>query len=400
MACAKRQGRGIQNSSMTLPRLVTLHSSTREVYSGVKRTISKCFLLIYVDDILLLVLSHDASKYVKEEIASLYTIKDLEEANYFLGIKLDRNSNVTLRMSQTNYIENILERFNMTASKPVSSPMVPNKNIMEQKPIIKEDASSMISVPYREAIGALLYLSIRTRPDIAVAVGTLEKHVQEPHSLHCEGVKRILRYLQGTRNKALGFRTKESTNPQILTVYADADWGTDPNESYSRTGIVCQLGANTVWWNSRKQNSIAVSNCEAEYMALFDESKDIFWLRNLLREFGMCQGHTPTLMYSDNQGSTAWATVNSLRKVNHVDLRYHFTNMLIVANQGRAVGLYRGRKHGHCEPRVQHRRRRDCMWGYFGSRMAERERESYRRIDGKGGSNVARVRSDFSEGIA
>jgi hypothetical protein len=113
-------------------------------------------------------------------------------------------------MSQTNYIENILERFNMTASKPISSPMVPNKNMMEHKPRSKEDASSMISVPYREAIGALLYLSIRTRPGIAVAVGTLAKHVQEPHPLHWEGVKRILRYLQGTRNKALVFRTKEA----------------------------------------------------------------------------------------------------------------------------------------------------------------------------------------------
>jgi hypothetical protein len=95
----------------------------------------KVFLLIYVDDILLLVSPHDAVKYVKEEIASLYTIKDLGEANYFLGIKLDRNSNGTLRLSKTNYIENILERFNMTASKTVSSPMVPNQNMMGHKPI-------------------------------------------------------------------------------------------------------------------------------------------------------------------------------------------------------------------------------------------------------------------------
>ena len=175
---------------------------------------------------------------MKEEIASLCTIKDLGEAKYFLGIKLDRNSNGTLRLSQTNYIENILERFNMTASKQVSSPMVPNKNMMEHKPRSKEDASSMISVPYREAIGALLYLSIRTRPDIAVAVGTLAKHVQEPHMIHWEGVKRVLRYLQGTKDKALVFRTEERTNPLVLTVYADADWGTDPNERYSRTGIV------------------------------------------------------------------------------------------------------------------------------------------------------------------
>ena len=161
---------------------------------------------------------------MKEEIASLYTIKDLGEAKYFLGIKLDRNSNGTLRLSQTNRIENILERFNMTASKAVSSPMVPNKNMMEHKPRSKEDASTMTSVPYREAIGALLYLSIRTRPDIAVAVGTLAKHVQEPHPLHWEGVKRILRYLQVTKYKTLIILTEEHTNPQLPPVHSYADW--------------------------------------------------------------------------------------------------------------------------------------------------------------------------------
>ena len=180
----------------------------------------KIFLLIYVDDILLLVSSDEAVKSVKDEIGRLYTIKDLGEAKYFLGIKLERNTHGTLRLSQTNYIENILDRFNMTASKPVPSPMVPNKTLMQRIPRTEEEASAMIGVPYREAIGALLYLSIRTRPDIAVAVGTLAKHVQEPRSLHWEGVKRILRYLQGTKNKALLFRTAMSTDPLTLTVYA------------------------------------------------------------------------------------------------------------------------------------------------------------------------------------
>jgi hypothetical protein len=116
-------------------------------------------------------------------------------------------------------------------------------------------------------------------------------------------------------------------------VYADEDWGTDPDEQYSRTGIVCELAANTVWWKSRKQKSIAVSSCDEEYMALFDGSKDIVWLHNLLCEFGMYQGHTPNLMYSDNQGSIAWVTENNLMKVKHIDLKYHFTNMLITSGQ-------------------------------------------------------------------
>jgi hypothetical protein len=118
----------------------------------------------------------------------------------------------------------------MAASRPVPSPMVPSKTLMQRIPRTEEEASAMIGVPYREAIGALLYLSIRTRPDIAVAVGTLAKHVQEPRPLHWEGVKRILRYLQGTENKALVFQTGKSADPLTLTMSADADWATDPNE--------------------------------------------------------------------------------------------------------------------------------------------------------------------------
>jgi hypothetical protein len=81
------------------------------------------------------------------------------------------------------------------------------------------------------------------------------------------------------------------------------------------------------------RTQIAVSSCEAEYMALFEGSKDIVWLCNSLCEFGIFQGQIPTAMYHDNQGSTAWANESNLRKVKHVKLRYHFTNMLITAGQ-------------------------------------------------------------------
>jgi hypothetical protein len=103
----------------------------------------------------------------------------------------------------------------------------------------------------------------------------------------------------------------------------------DPDDRFSRTGIVCQLGQSTIWWKSRRQASVAVSSCEAEYMALFEASKDAVWLRNLLCEFDLCQGTEPTKVYHDNQGSISWAREGSLRKVKHIDLRYHFTHHLI-----------------------------------------------------------------------
>jgi hypothetical protein len=82
----------------------------------------------------------------------LYTIKDLGEAKYFLGIKLERNTHGTLRLSQTNNIENILDRFNMAASRPVPSPMVPSKTLMQRIPRTEEEASAMLGVPYCSTI--------------------------------------------------------------------------------------------------------------------------------------------------------------------------------------------------------------------------------------------------------
>ena len=76
----------------------------------------KVFLLVYVDDIMLISLSHDQAEIqsVKDEISNLYKIKDFEKAVYFLGIKIDDDQKGNIKLSQTRYIENILERFNMT----------------------------------------------------------------------------------------------------------------------------------------------------------------------------------------------------------------------------------------------------------------------------------------------
>ena len=124
-----------------------------------------------------------------------------------------------------------------------------------------------------------------------------------------------------------------TTSEFNLRIYADADWATNSEDRLSRSGSVSQLGDSTIWWKSRKQTSIAASSCEAEYMALFESAKDAIWLRNLLCEFGFCPGPAPTTIFHDNQGSIVWAKEDSLRKVKHVALRYHFTHNLINAGQ-------------------------------------------------------------------
>jgi hypothetical protein len=99
-------------------------------------------------------------------------------------------------------------------------------------PCSESDSKHMVGVAYREAIGSLLFLAVRTRPDIAVAVSILSKHMQFPRPCHWEGIKRILRYLEGTISKGLTYNGDESS--PAFTIYCDADWATDPEDRHSR----------------------------------------------------------------------------------------------------------------------------------------------------------------------
>ena len=293
----------------------------------------KIYLLVYVDDFLLITsaTSPNIVSSLKAEIAAFYTIKDLGQAEYFLGINLEHSAN-SIKLSQTAYIHKILDRFNMSECKAVISPMLPHDNLFDKRLATDKEKMLMLNVPYREAIGALMFLSVRTRPDIAVAVGTLAMHVQQPLPKHWEAVKRVFRYLRGSIGEGLVL-CKVPTSEFNLRIYADADWATNSEDRLSRSGSVSQIGDSTIWWKSRKQTSIAASSCEAEYMALFESAKDAIWLRNLLCEFGFCPGPDPTTIFHDNQGSIVWAKEDSLRKVKHVALRYHFTHNLINAGQ-------------------------------------------------------------------
>ena len=96
--------------------------------------------------------------------------------------------------------------------------------------------------------------------------------------------------------------------------------------------MVCFLGKNLVSWSSRKQSTPSVSSCEAEYVSLFEAGRDAVWIRSLMCELGLCPGSTPTQILHDNQGSIAWAE-GGLRKVKHVELKYHHSQYLISTGQ-------------------------------------------------------------------
>ena len=163
------------------------------------------FLVLYVDDILLIGNDKQVLSGVKDWLHKQFDMKDLGEANYILGIKLIRDrKNKLLALSQASYIEKILVRFNMENSKRGSLPFRHGIHLSkEQSPKTPEQKERMSRIPYASAVGSLMYAMLCTRPDICYAVGVVSRYQSNPGEEHWIAVKHILKYLRRTRDYML-----------------------------------------------------------------------------------------------------------------------------------------------------------------------------------------------------
>lgn len=232
-------------------------------------------------------------------------------------------SNDCVTVSQSKYVSKILERFDMTECRVRETPC-------DQKLDYTEDAPKMADVTmYREAVGSLIYLTTCTRPDLCFVVGKLSQNFAEPSDEHWVTVKHVLRYLRGTSDKQLCF--KKSSEQLGLVAYSDADWAADTGDRRSTTGYCVGLtkDSSLVSWRSKKQPTVALSTCEAEYMALALTIQECIYLEQLLA--GMdTYVYRKTVINEDNQGTIALVRNPVCRqRCKHVDIKYHFIRSTI-----------------------------------------------------------------------
>ncbi len=122
----------------------------------------------------------------------------------------------------------------------------------------------MSSVPYASAVGSLMYAMLCTRPDINLAISLVGRYQSNPGAEHWTAVKNILKYLKRTKEMFLVYGGDEAL---VVKGYVDASFDTDPDDSKSQTGYVYVLNGGAVSWCSSKQEVVAASTCEAEYIA-------------------------------------------------------------------------------------------------------------------------------------
>lgn len=241
---------------------IGLHSSEVDdsLYS---RWVGESFIHIHmhVDDGA--VISNDVQllRSVRQSLCKLYEIKWHERPTEHLGVRITRDRhNRTIHLSQENYLTDVLEKFGMSESKPVITPIAPSISLT---PASKEEHELCKSFPYLEIIGSLNHASVNTRPDISYAVSNLAQFSSSYGPDHVTAVKHLLRYIKGTVDRGMSFRAT-STSSQVLQAYADADYANDASHRRSVTGYTITLGGSTVCWRTRRQKSVALSTTEAD----------------------------------------------------------------------------------------------------------------------------------------
>nr|GEW63932.1 putative retrotransposon protein [Tanacetum cinerariifolium] len=190
-----------------------------------------------------------------------FAMKDLGEAAYILGIKINRDrSKQLIGLYQSAYIEKILKRFDMENSKRGTIPM-------QEK------------LKFSKSQGASTPAEIQRMQNIPCALAN-------PSEVHWTVVKNILKYLHNTKDMFLvyGGDTKQELR---VSCYTNAGYQTDADDMKSQTGYVFVLNGGVVDWKSTKQSIFATSSTDAEYIVVFDASKEAVWIRKFIYGLGV-----------------------------------------------------------------------------------------------------------------
>ena len=228
----------------------------------------------------------------------------------------------------------MLERFNMSGSNPVSTPASEGlaDELYKAEMNRREGLESEVDFPAREAVGAMLYLAMMVRPDICNAVRELSRYLEHPTMAVVKGIKRVLRYLSGTVDYGIVFYYGEVN----LTVegYCDASYAGDKHKRKSVSGYMIFVNGSIIDWKSQLQPCIAQSTMESEYMALAVMTNTLRVLRLVRAWFGYAD-EGAYIVYEDNDACEhlAKGAGKGMKRGKHIDIRFHVVREAVKNNE-------------------------------------------------------------------
>ncbi|KAJ9544176.1 hypothetical protein OSB04_023883 [Centaurea solstitialis] len=262
----------------------------------VRTSVIVVFLVLYVDGILLMGNDIPTLQSVKTWLGKCFSMKDMGDAAYILGIKIYRDrSRRLIGLSQSTYIDKVLKKFNMQDSKKGFIPMQHGLALSKACPSSSSELERMSRIPYASAIGSIMYAMICTRPDVSCALSMTSRYQANPGNDHWTAVKNILKYLR---------RTKE-----MFLVYGGA-------EELSR---------------SSKQSTVADSTTEAEYIAVNEAAKEAVWMKKFIEDLGVVPSiQDPIEIFCDNEGVVILAKEpRSHKHTRHILRKFHYVRKVV-----------------------------------------------------------------------
>ncbi|XP_047252355.1 uncharacterized mitochondrial protein AtMg00810-like [Capsicum annuum] len=228
---------------------------------------------LYVDDILVTGSNKAMVNQFKQEMETKFEMSELGEMNYFLGMEIHQATD-GIFISQRKYAWDVLKKFKMEKS---------------------------------------------TRPDLMFTASFLSRFMHSPIQIHLRIAKRTLRYIKGTVDYGIWFKREEQGQ---LMGYSDSDWA-ESVDMKSTSGYAFTVGSGMFSWNSRKQDVVAQSSAEAEYIAAAGASNQALWLRKILRDLEKNQIEA-TVIKVDNKSSISMAK-NPLQhgRSKHINVKFH-----------------------------------------------------------------------------
>jgi len=203
----------------------------------------------------------------------------------------------------------------MLNCKPISTPVD-----IGVKLSLASDEKEVNPTLFKQIVGSLRYLC-HTRPDIAYGVGLISRYMVKPTTSHLIAAKRILRYVKGTSNYGIQYSKNQSDE---LVVYSDSDWSGDKDDRKSIAAYVFMIGNAAFSWSSEKESVVALSSCEAEYIAAFMTACQAQWINMLLMELQLMKDEKMELRIDSKLAIDLAKHPVAHGRNKHIETKFHF----------------------------------------------------------------------------
>ena len=300
--------------------------------SGVLKWAGKdklCLVVCWVDDLIIVCEDEKLRKQIEDKLTKEFLVKMIGELELYVGIVLEKEKNGDVTLHQGPYNRKVCAKFEVDRQFHANIPAQSDRLSKTDCPLTENEIAESSSYPYLSVTGSLLYSAICTRPDIFYAVMQLARFNSNPGKAHIRASEQCLRYLEETSDMGIKFTAPKDKKAKIkIIAFVDSDWGGCPDTRRSTSGYIIQVCGGPVSWKSRLMPTIALSSCEAEFMALTEVCRELMWMCRFMDEIGV--DYEVPEIYCDSSSAINWAEDPVQHQRNkHVEIKYLYCRDIV-----------------------------------------------------------------------